>query len=502
MDLMTNNLLDFGASSRPSTLPPFQEQPSAAQPSQQPRPSAPKNTDPNVLFDADDFDPDHPPVEDEEDEDDFGDFETVVPPAAAAPRQPAPPPSMDILSLDWSSPPSTSTLPPTAQPRERQQPPSQLLSTLNLSDSSLYPQPPRSPSFQERNPFPGLAVTTPKATEFSKEENPISESPVTAWPAVEEQQQAPPAAAKSTSFAEDWGAFDDVPASKSNGSKSEAPGGWDWDVVDSVKKPAASKPSTAATANQSKKSAAEEEASDWSWDAVDSEQQAEEAPAVAAPMPDTAPPPTNVPPPSILLSIFPSLFDLITTALFQPTAGQPSAVKNRILSDPKTIRFLGGYLLLAMVAARIMAGRKLRWHRDKFLAQGMAISAAGGKGGMKLAGVDKAQAAREDREAADVLSAWRQHVGRLRGTVATANAAAPSGPLRIPELSENMAVQAAKMVPTAPRACIICGLKRDERIKGVDVDVEDSFGEWWVDHWGHRACRNFWLEHEVKLRSR
>ncbi|KAJ3502922.1 hypothetical protein NM208_g16619 [Fusarium decemcellulare] len=33
------------------------------------------------------------------------------------------------------------------------------------------------------------------------------------------------------------------------------------------------------------------------------------------------------------------------------------------------------------------------------------------------------------------------------------------------------------MVPTAPKACIICGLKREERVAKVDYEVEDSFGE-------------------------
>jgi len=35
-------------------------------------------------------------------------------------------------------------------------------------------------------------------------------------------------------------------------------------------------------------------------------------------------------------------------------------------------------------------------------------------------------------------------------------------------------------------------LKRDERVARVEFGVEDSFGEWWVEHWGHRTCRNFW----------
>ena len=171
--------------------------------------------------------------------------------------------------------------------------------------------------------------------------------------------------------------------------------------------------------------------------------------------------------------------------------------------------FLRGYLALATVAARIIAGRRLRWHRDKFLSQSMTISAAtGGKGGMKLAGIDKSQSAREDREAADVVAAWRDIVGRLRTAVAAANAAIAKDagtlgrPLKVPELAETMRVETVKGAITAPKACVICGLKRDERVAKVDFEVEDSFGEWWVEFWGHRECRNFWVEHEVTLRSR
>lgn len=134
------------------------------------------------------------------------------------------------------------------------------------------------------------------------------------------------------------------------------------------------------------------------------------------------------------------------------------------------------------------------------LAKSMSISAAGSKD-MKLVGVDKTQTARENREAADVIAAWREHVGRLRAAVATANAEYKAN-LRIPELSENMVIQTAKMVPTARWPCVICGLKREERVFKVDLDVQNSFGEWWVEHWGHRACKNFWLKHEQRLRQR
>jgi hypothetical protein len=68
-------------------------------------------------------------------------------------------------------------------------------------------------------------------------------------------------------------------------------------------------------------------------------------------------------------------------------------------------------------------------------------------------------------------------------------------------LSTTMAVQTLRGAETAAKACFLCGLKREERIVRVDFDVEDSFHEWWVDHWGHRACRNFWIEHEAALRQ-
>ncbi|PHH87015.1 hypothetical protein CDD83_9420 [Cordyceps sp. RAO-2017] len=219
--------------------------------------------------------------------------------------------------------------------------------------------------------------------------------------------------------------------------------------------------------------------------------------------PDTestdAGPPTNVPPPSVILSTFPELFGS-GNLLFKPIASQNASVKQKVLSDPKAAQYLQGYILLGSTAARVIAGRKHRWHRDKILAKSMSLSAAGSKG-MKLAGVDKTQAAREDRETADVVAAWREHVGPLRSAVAAANTACGAN-MKVPELSDKMQAQAAKMVPTARAACLLCGLKREERIAKVDFDVEDSFGEWWVEHWGHRACKNFWLEHEQRLRQR
>ncbi|EHA52957.1 hypothetical protein MGG_05217 [Pyricularia oryzae 70-15] len=518
IDMMTNRLVDTEAGSAISGVDKMQthiEQP----PSKRAEPK-PKNPDPNVLFDADDFDGEAPPDEDDE----FGDFETVAAPTPAAPT-----PMIDLIS-ESSAPGETTGFSGRVSSTTRNAPPSQLLSSPGFSENCAFPQPQRSPSFQERNPFQGLKVTTPKQDEFgfsngTKQQQPPakkpedSPTPVTAWPAPGGEEQA---AKESTDI---WGAFDDFTPEKKPQPETTNPG-WDWDVADGVvpqssgsavtpfpgvsqkqqPKPAPTKKIKNVPAKQQ-----EQKDSSWDWDAETPEQDKPTAQTNTQPQPkvvdDKAPPPTNIPPPSILLSLFPAMLALPNEALYKPTATQTPAVKARVLSDPATATFLRAYLVLATVAARILAGRKHRWHRDKFLAQSMSISAAGGKGGgMKLAGVDKTQAAREDREAADVVAVWRAHVGRLRAAVAAAAKGDDDNSnqqhFRVPEISEKPVVSTAKNVPTATKACIVCGLKRDERIKGVDFEVEDSFGEWWVDYWGHRACRNFWIEHEAELRQR
>ncbi|CAM1505526.1 Fc.00g111630.m01.CDS01 [Cosmosporella sp. VM-42] len=478
MDLVSNNLVDIESfSQQPKEQP---SQISWGQPSTQQQTTskpktemAPRNLD--MLFNADDFEL-QGSEEDGDDDDDFGDFETVAPPAP--PPNPAPAkapgllPSMDLLSLD--------EIPqPVSRPASQKQPPSQLLGALSLGPTTTnYPQAPRSPSFQDRNPFPELAIKTPTANEFNQEENAKKSSPDTAWPSFDEpirpktnndkrvststnqpKRGKTKPVVKSKVDEDEWGAWDDASAEESKPA-----------AIDSTRPPES-----------------------WDWDAVDNVQPAEQS------INKDIPPPINVPPPSVILSVFPDLLNSGDT-LFKPMSGQTASIKQRILSDPKAVDFLQGYILLAVTAARVIAGRKQRWHRDKILAKSMSISAAGSKG-MKLAGVDKTQSAREDREAADVVDVWRQQVGRLRSAVAAAKA---TGRLtvKVPELSENMHVQIAKMVPTAPKACIICGLKREERVAKVDYEVEDSFGEWWVEHWGHKACKSFWIEHEQNLRQR
>lgn len=514
LDLMSNNLVDLAAYAQSEEVRAGFAAPTAANPPtrNQTPPKKAKESDPNVLFDAEDFD-----GAEIDDDDDFGDFETgndgfedtwpqpmqqsQQPPAlpaqssqlsqqSAKPQSRAPMPlSLDLLSLDdsFSAP---------ANPAVRHG------STLSVtSPTSPYPQAPKSPSFMDRNPFPGLALKTPTSPNFpipEKTEKDHSPTPVTAWPTFDDGTANP--------GKDDWSPFEDFPPASDH-----------IEPVKATKPTKTTKPVAPKKAPQKPAPKPVETDDSWDWDAVDSPQPAPSkstAPKSTAPVvsssildnkgSDSAPPPTNIPPPSVLLSIFPQLLDLANTSLFKPLAGQSQSLKDRVTSDPETITFLRAYLLLATVAARVIAGRKLRWHRDKFLSQGMAISAAGAKG-MKLAGVDRTQAAREDREAADIAGVWREHVGRLRSAVAAANAAAGrSGQpqLRVPEVAENLPVTTAKVVPTAPKACVVCGLKRDERVTKVDFEVEDSFGEWWIEHWGHRACRNFWAEHEKQLRSR
>nr|POF15189.1 hypothetical protein CFP56_42077 [Quercus suber] len=239
---------------------------------------------------------------------------------------------------------------------------------------------------------------------------------------------------------------------------------------------------------------------------------------VAAPIPTITKshnsdlPPTNVPPPSILLSIFPSLFTQANEALLVPFSKASASDRLVLISHPASQKFLSRHLAVTIVLGHIIAGRKLRWKRDHYLAQGMRIgpAAAGGKSGMKLAGVDRSELAKEDREVLDAVRLWKAQVGKIRNATTALNAAKTNKLqtklTNIPEIAETLPVKVLKAIEggfTAPHACALCGLRREERVLKVDVDVDDSFGEWWVNNVSmHLTCRNFWQEHEGLLRSR
>ncbi|KAI9698289.1 MAG: hypothetical protein M1820_007559 [Bogoriella megaspora] len=196
-------------------------------------------------------------------------------------------------------------------------------------------------------------------------------------------------------------------------------------------------------------------------------------------------PATNIPPPVIVLSLFPVLFKEAQSKVFQPLAAKDQGTKIEISSHDKMAAYLHGCLALVTTTAHVIAGRKLRWKRDSILSQSMRIGPAGKQGGMKLTGIDKAENSKEEREVVDVLRAWNQYAGRLRSAISAAQNARNSMTIgAVPELQETMVVKTAKQteggVP-APRPCALCGLRRDERVLKVDNQVQDSFGEWWVD---------------------
>jgi hypothetical protein len=197
-------------------------------------------------------------------------------------------------------------------------------------------------------------------------------------------------------------------------------------------------------------------------------------------------PPTNVPPPGMLLSLFPTLFAEAQEKLFKPMAAQPLPMRNKLMAEPATIDYLRGYLILANVAAHIVAGRKLRWKRDQHLSQGMRIGPASSRAtsGMKLTGIDKGENMKEEREVSDVVRHWKEQVGRLRHVVSGINQIKADTLDRGPDLQETMPVKTLKQseggIP-ARTPCMLCGLKREERVTAVDIATDDSFGEWWID---------------------
>lgn len=114
---------------------------------------------------------------------------------------------------------------------------------------------------------------------------------------------------------------------------------------------------------------------------------------------------------------------------------------------------------------------------------------------MKLTGVDRAEMAREEREVAECVRGWKAVVGKVRGKG-----------LHVPEMAETMVVKVLGVNEgglKGNRACALCGLRREERVKGVDVGVEDCFGEWWVEGMEmHVCCKDFWVEFSEELKSR
>ncbi|KAJ6131420.1 hypothetical protein N7523_001880 [Penicillium sp. IBT 18751x] len=198
--------------------------------------------------------------------------------------------------------------------------------------------------------------------------------------------------------------------------------------------------------------------------------------------------PTNIPPPSVLLELLVNLFNNLqeeaATAKRQPDQAAAAKIHNTLET-----------------ASRIIAGRTLRWKRDTILSQSMRIGPAGKPGGMKLSAVNKHENVKEEQDAVDVLSLWRERAALFNAVIQTA------GLRPIPPISGPSALKVTTAKPEqgaikAGHACALCALRRDERILKIDEDVQDSFGEWWTEHWGHTGCRMFWERNSGLLGQR
>ena len=213
---------------------------------------------------------------------------------------------------------------------------------------------------------------------------------------------------------------------------------------------------------------------------------------------DMGPPPMNVPPPSILIAFITTFFQSLPELMKELVDSATETNSNRVIKLQNTAAMI-------RASAHIIAGRKQRWKRDTMLAQGMRIGPAGNNAAMKLTSVDKSEIVREDHQVAEALEVWRQQRGKLRSSVAKANTQVQGLDLMLPDLAETMPIRQGKEgegALTAPKPCFLCGIKRDERVAKLDVFVEDSFGEWWREYWGHTECVIFWDECKQKLLQR
>ncbi|KAI5306974.1 hypothetical protein KEM56_005968 [Ascosphaera pollenicola] len=202
--------------------------------------------------------------------------------------------------------------------------------------------------------------------------------------------------------------------------------------------------------------------------------------------------PTNIPPPAILLALFPSLLDETRNQCLD-AKGDPTLLTYLSQTVPPLLRTM----------TRILLGRSVRWKRDSILSQSTRIGPAGSGRGMKLNSVNKNESAKEEREAVEVLARWRSVGGVLNSTVSTAKGGqtvqVPAEPNYVAHVRT---VGTAEGAVRAQHACALCGLKRHERVVKIDDQAFDNFGEWWIDHWGHRDCQWFWETYECRLEHR
>jgi hypothetical protein len=201
--------------------------------------------------------------------------------------------------------------------------------------------------------------------------------------------------------------------------------------------------------------------------------------------------PTNIPPPSVILQVLPSVLESFREQVNQSKRKSGAPSQDLITSLVSTLK----------ATSRVVAGRSQRWKRDTRLSQSMKIGPAGsGKtSGMKLSSVSKGENIKEEQEVVTVIESWRNHTASLNSFIQS------SGGRPIPVIADKSRVDTASPEDgalKASHACALCGLKRDERLPKIDEDIQDSFGDWWTEHWGHTDCNRFWEENSKHLSQR
>ncbi|KAL8689532.1 MAG: hypothetical protein Q9218_004819 [Villophora microphyllina] len=355
-------------------------------------------------------------------------------------------------------------------------------------------KPPPSPSFRELNATLKLSIPPD-----SSQPNPIGKkaedsTPVTAWPSYNRERAKSfgkplPLSPYQDDEDDDWGEFEGdsgvknttAEASKDQSTKSQNPpkeeAGMNNTMIDLINAGGSSISPSAPMSEPAKLST-------------------------------TGPPPSNIPPPSVLLSLVVKICHALSTETRDIVLSMNTqAMVTGFPHDDPHIKRLETMQTQLNASARILAGRKWRWKRDTHLAQSMKIGTAnaGRAAGMKLTGIDRTEARREDQEVAEVVRLWKQQLGSLKGQIAKINALQSHTNIILPDLSDNLPIRIAKAgegALTASKSCFLCGLKRDERVARLDVNVEDSFDEWWVEHWGHVDCIRFWEKHCSSLKQR
>jgi hypothetical protein len=400
----------------------------------------PKHHDSDILFDAAEDNPAN------EEDDDWGEFEG--PETSAGPDQP----STSGVTTQETKVPATRP-----QPQAPEAPTTiNLLDSLSLDDPASaarqLPKPSSKRTFQASNPPPEPSWDDDSFGDWGDfTDGPSANSaPKQPSPKKAQQPKKPTSPQPAWDDTEDWGDFTDGP------SAAPAP-------AKPTPKPT-SRPSTTSPPSRS----------------------------FISSTPTSTPTvrPTNIPPPSVLLELLVDLFNNLQK--------EAATAKRQTPETPETATKIHNTL---ETASRIIAGRTLRWKRDTILSQSMRIGPAGKPGGMKLSAVNKHEDVKEEQDAVDVLTLWRERAALFNAVIQAAGLR-PIPPIPGPSALRVITAKPEQGGIKAGHACALCALKRDERVLKVDEDVQDSFGEWWTEHWGHTGCRVFWERNSGLLGQR